>query len=117
MHKSSKPIKKQLIKNITPTDASKLIEKYKDDPNFIIIDVRTPNEFSDEHIENAKNIDFLSTDFEKQLEKMDKEKKCIVYCASGHRGAKAMKKMKNLGFMEVYNIEGGFILYSIKNPP
>jgi rhodanese-related sulfurtransferase len=115
MSKPSVPIKKQLIKNITPMNAFKLIEKHKNDPDFIILDVRTLEEFSEEHIEGAKNLDYHSINFEKQLEKMNKEKKYLIYCASGGRATKAMEKMKNLGFMEVYNMEGGFILWSLKN--
>jgi rhodanese-related sulfurtransferase len=117
MSRSPITIKNQLIKNITPINAFKLIEKHRDDPDFIILDVRTLEEFSEEHIEGAKNIDYHSINFEKQLEKLDKEKKYLIYCASGGRGTKAMEKMKNLGFMEVYNIEGGFILWSIKKLP
>jgi rhodanese-related sulfurtransferase len=108
MFRKLKPNIKQSIKNITAIDAFKLIEKHKNDPDFIIIDVRTPEEFSGEHIEGAKNINFFSTDFEKQLKNLDKEKICLIYCASGRRDAKSIEKMKNLGFKEVYNIKGGF---------
>ena len=113
MPKSSKPVKKPIFKNITTNDAFKLIEKHENDTNLVILDVRTLEEFSEEHIEGAKNIDFYSPDFENQLNKLDKEKKYLIYCASGGRGTKAMKKMENLGFMEVYNIEGGFMLWCI----
>jgi len=115
MSKLPKTNKKQLIKDITPIDASKLIEKYKDDPNFIILDVRTREEFSEDRIANAKNLDFYSRNFEEQLEKMDKEKKYLIYCVSGGRSTKTMEMMKDLGFKEIYNIEGGFTLWCINN--
>jgi len=115
MSKSSKPTNKQIIENITPINASKLIEKHRNDSNYIILDVRTREEFNEEHIQDAENLDYYSRDFEKQLRKMDKEKKYLIYCASGGRGTKAMEMMEELGFMEVYNIKGGFTLWCINN--
>jgi rhodanese-related sulfurtransferase len=115
MSKSSKTTKNQLIKNITPIDAFELIQKHRNDSNFIILDVRTREEFTEDHIEGAENVDYYSRNFEAQLEKMYKEKKYLIYCASGGRGTKAMEKMKELGFKEVYNIDGGFTLWCINN--
>jgi rhodanese-related sulfurtransferase len=115
MSKSSKTKIKQIIENITPITASKLIEKHRNDSNFIILDVRTREEFTEEHIQGAENLDYYSRDFREQLEKMDKEKKYLIYCASGGRGNKAMEMMEELDFLEVYNIEGGFTLWCINN--
>jgi rhodanese-related sulfurtransferase len=115
MSKSSKTTKNQLIKNITSIDAFELIQKHRNDSNFVILDVRTREEFTEDHIEGAENLDYYSSNFELQLEKMDKEKKYLIYCASGDRGTKAMAKMKELGFKEVYNIYGGFTLWCINN--
>jgi rhodanese-related sulfurtransferase len=114
MPRSTKPVKKPIFKNITTNDAFKLMEKHKNDTDLVILDVRTLEEFSEEHIEGAKNIDYYSPDFENQLDKLDKEKKYLIYCASGGRGKKAMKKMENLDFKQVYNIEGGYMLWCIK---
>jgi rhodanese-related sulfurtransferase len=115
MFKSSKTTKNQLIKNITPIEAFELIQKHRNDSNFVILDVRTREEFNEDHIEGAENLDYYSRNFEEQLEKMDKEKKYLIYCASGARGTKAMEKMKELDFKEVYNIGGGFTLWCINN--
>ncbi len=79
-----------------------------------IIDVRTPNEFDQGHIEGAKNIDYFSKSFKSELEKLDKSVPLYVYCRSGGRSAKAMQIMKEIGFVSVYNLQGGFLAWSQK---
>jgi rhodanese-related sulfurtransferase len=99
---------KQINKNIKPQEAFQMIKENVDNPNYIILDVRTPTEFSGGHVKCAKNVDYRAEDFQKQLENMDKNKKYLVYCGAGFRGLRAIKLMKKLDFMEVYNISGGF---------
>jgi len=53
----------QIIENIAPEEAYILIQKNKDNKKFVILDVRTPEEFSGEHIENAVNLDYYSDTF------------------------------------------------------
>jgi rhodanese-related sulfurtransferase len=98
----------QPIKSLTPLEAFKLIRENGKDPNFIILDVRTPWEFSEEHIEGAENLDFTDPDFSEIIEKLDKDKKYLIYCKSGRRGDKVFEIMKELGFDRVYTIKGGF---------
>jgi rhodanese-related sulfurtransferase len=98
--------KTQIIKKITSKEGYELIQKKKGDANFVILDVRTPDEFKSGHIENAININLNSGDFKDQLNKLDKNKIYVVYCRSGHRSGNAVKVMKELKFMEVYDIGG-----------
>lgn len=98
--------KTQTIKNITIEEAQILIEKNKDNPNLIILDVRTSNEYMGEHIGDAINIDFHSETFKEDLNKLDKEKIYIVHCQIGGRSSKALDIMKGLGFKEAYNMGG-----------
>ena len=51
-----------------------------------ILDVRTPGEFNQEHLVNAKNIDYYSDDFKQQVSKLDRNKPVFVYCKAGGRG-------------------------------
>ncbi len=99
---------KQIIKTITPQEAFLFIKENEDNPHFIVLDVRTTQEFSERHIKGAKNLDYYAEDFQKQLENMDKNNKYLVYCGAGFRGLRAMKLMGKLNFKEVYNISGGF---------
>lgn len=73
----------------------------------VVIDVRTPGEYDAGHLaETDYLIDFLSDDFDKEIDKLDKNKTYYLYCRSGNRSGKAMKKMLDAGFQEVYNVGG-----------
>ncbi len=99
----------QAIEDISVKEVYDLIGKNKDNQSFIIIDVRTPEEFANEHIENALNLDYYSEKFRDELNKLDKEKTYLIYCRSGNRSGKALSIMKELAFREVYNMLGGVI--------
>ncbi|GHB34286.1 hypothetical protein GCM10008106_14450 [Mongoliitalea lutea] len=73
----------------------------------VILDIRTPNEVAEGHIQDAEFIDFLGDDFEKGLESLDKKKTYYVYCRSAKRTIPATEKMKEMGFKKVYMLEGG----------
>ncbi|MDR2895280.1 MAG: rhodanese-like domain-containing protein [Propionibacteriaceae bacterium] len=72
-----------------------------------IIDVRTPAEFADGHLEGADNIDFYAADFADQVGQLDHDARYIVYCKSGVRAGKAKAIMDGLGFKDVTSA-GGF---------
>ena len=76
--------------------------------DLIILDVRTPWEFSKEHIEGAENLDFTDPDFNEMVEKLDKDKIYVIYCKSGRRSDKVKEILKNLGFIKIYSIKNGF---------
>jgi rhodanese-related sulfurtransferase len=93
--------------NMTPENVFKLIKEPNNESSCKILDVRTPWEFSKEHIESAENLDCTDPDFKEQLLKLDRKQKYIVYCKSGVRGAKVLDLMKKNGFINVYNMKGG----------
>ncbi len=101
--------KAQLIKDISPKEANELMQKNKTNPKFIIIDVRTPQEFAEGHIENAINIDFRAASFEAEISKLDRNKTYLVYCRSGNRSRGALEVMAKLDFKEVYHLLPGII--------
>lgn len=75
-----------------------------------LLDVRTPEEFAEGHIEGAINIDFLNANFSEQIiAQLKKEIPVYLYCRSGGRSAKAMLVLRDLGFQTVYELEGGFM--------
>ena len=107
----------QIIENITPKEAYILIQENKDNPNFVILDVRTPEEFLGEYIENAVNLDYYSDTFRNNLDKLDKNKTYLIYCRSGRRSENALNIMKELDFREVYNMLGGIIKWKSEGLP
>ncbi|MBC8767634.1 rhodanese-like domain-containing protein [Arenibacter sp. BSSL-BM3] len=76
--------------------------------NAILVDVRTPEEFGEGHLENAKNINWYDQNFAENFSTVDKDKTIYVYCKMGGRSAKAQEKLKSLGFNHVVNLEGGY---------
>ena len=76
--------------------------------DFIILDVRTSEEFQELRLPNSINIDFYNPqDFMQELEKLDKSKSYYVYCRTGSRSATTCDLMKEIGFVKTYNLLGG----------
>tara|TARA_R110002124_G_scaffold87407_1_gene225147 strand:- start:188466 stop:188834 length:369 start_codon:yes stop_codon:yes gene_type:complete len=85
-------------------------EQAIDDKNVQLIDIRTPLEYAEEHIEGSVNIDFLSQEsFKTAVQKLDKTKALYIYCRSGARSEKAAKQLQGLGFELIYDLRGGFL--------
>ena len=83
------------------------------DAKNICLDVRTAEEYMEGNIENSINIDFYkSMDFMKFLDKLNKDDYYFVYCRSGKRSDASCQIMKELGFYNVFNLEGGFLAWS-----
>ena len=75
----------------------------------VTLDVRTPGEFAEGHIEGARLIDFQSGNFENEIATLDKNATYAVYCRSGNRSGQAVKVMQDAGFTNVFNMNGGVI--------
>ncbi len=98
------------IKVISPEEMQTLLEL--DDVQ--VVDVRTPEEYKDGFIHNSQNIDFNSPTFEDDITKLDKTKPVILYCKSGGRSAKCSKKLKEAGFVKIYDLNGGITQWKFK---
>ncbi len=96
-----------ILEDVAAQEAFDLIQQNKGNPDFLIIDVRTPEEFKDGHIENAILIDFYAENFTDEIAKLDREKTFFIYCRSGNRSGQALDIMAELGFQEVYNLSVG----------
>jgi rhodanese-related sulfurtransferase len=73
-----------------------------------LIDVRSEKEHQKGHLALSQNIDFNSPTFDEDIKKLDKLKPVILYCHGGGRSAKCAKKLKDAGFVKIYDLEGGF---------
>lgn len=93
------------IKTISALDFDKMI-KTTFSPQ--ILDVRTPEEFQSDRIVNAKNRNWLGNNFEADTKNLDKTKPVFVYRKNGNRSGMAVKKLEELGFPLIYELEGGF---------
>lgn len=91
------------IKIISPEEMQTLLEL--DDVQ--IVDVRTPEEYKEGYIYGSQNIDFNSPTFDEDITRLDKTKPVVLYCKSGGRSAKCSKKLKEAGFVKIYDLNGG----------
>lgn len=102
-----------MFKNLSVDEFAKGISA----ADAVIIDVRTPMEYSEGHIKNAKLIDIYGRDFASEIEKLDKNKSYYVYCRSGNRSSSAAGFMISKGFSKVYNLSGGISAWERAKKP
>lgn len=96
-----------IYKRFTAVQCDSLIKANTTNPNFVILDVRTPGEYSSYHLMDAINRNTGDPNFDAQLAALPKHKLFLMHCQSGGRSAGAFVKMKNLGYAEVYEMIGG----------
>ncbi len=83
----------------------------------VLVDVRTPKEYSYEKISGAINIDWKNPNFKNEIQKLDKTKPVLIYCRSGKRASRARRMMRGLGFKDVRNLGGGILKWKAKGMP
>jgi rhodanese-related sulfurtransferase len=93
--------------NLTCSQAFAVIQKFQNDTNFVILDLRTQVMYDEEHIENAIVYDVFSVGFDTWVSKLKKDKKYLLYCTRGHRSGIAIEKMKQMGFINLYHLYQG----------
>lgn len=98
--------------NVTAAEALALVVSHPGDPDFLVLDVRTPSEYTSRHLKTALNVNFNSTAFEETLTKLDRKKTYLVYCASGNRSRQAAEVMRRLRFMRINNMTEGFSTFA-----
>ena len=74
---------------------------------YILLDVRTPDEFSSGFIKKAKNLDFYSETFQNDLLSIDKSLAVVLYCRTNNRSTKTANILKQNGFKQISVLEGG----------
>lgn len=94
-------------RNVGPGEAQALIRENAGNRDFVVLDVRTPGEFVQGHLEGAVLVDYRSPGFREEMAGLEKTKTYLVYCRTGNRSARAMGIMGELGFRSTYHLEGG----------
>ena len=95
------------ILTVSAKEAADLIDKYKGDTGFAVLDIRTPGEFQSGHLPGAILIDLYSQTFVDQLSRLDKEKTFLIYCRTGNRSTKSLEIFKKLKFQKIYHMSTG----------
>jgi rhodanese-related sulfurtransferase len=92
----------------TDLNAQEFKTKFEADKDGMLIDVRTPGEYAEGAIGNAKNVDFFSPAFRAEMSKLPKDKNYYVYCRSGNRSGQAVNFLTSQGYT-AYNLDGGIM--------
>lgn len=101
-------------RNVNVADFAQIIDTAT---TGLLLDVRTAREFASGHIQGAKQIDFYGADFKERIGELDREVPVYIYCRSGNRSGQAASMMKQMGFKEVYNLQGGVGAWARRNQP
>lgn len=101
------------VELLDPTEAHGLVATGKAQ----LIDVRTPAEFAEGHIEGATLIDLQGADFEQRIGELDPSATYVVYCRSGNRSAQATALMAAKGFTAVKDVDGGIVAWEAAGLP
>lgn len=87
------------------------------DPSVVILDVRTPAEFAEGHLDRAQLVDFSAPGFRERIAQFDRSTTYLVYCRSGNRSGQATTIMAELGFAKVSDLHGGIGAWQTAGAP
>lgn len=97
------------IRVVSPTEGAAI---QADPPaDLVVLDVRTPEEFAEGHLDDALLVDFYDEDFADQLAELDRDVPYLLYCRSGNRSGQARALMADLGFTDVADVDGGIVAW------
>ena len=93
---------------IQTVDSKTAIQMMKESDNYLIVDVRTSQEFDSGHIENAINIDnnLIQKANQPLAQLPDTDQTIFIYCRSGNRSSQAAKKLESLGYTSIIDFGG-----------
>lgn len=106
-----------IVVDVSAGEAHVLIQENRDNPNFVILDVRTPEEYDEGHIEGAVNLNFYDDDYREQLENLDRDDTYLLFCRSGNRSGQTLDIMEEIEFMTIYHMTGGMIEWNEEGLP
>jgi len=90
----------------TQISMDEAVTMMEEETDYIILDVRRPDEFADKHIPNAINVPNETIGEDEIPELPNKDQIILVYCRSGNRSKQASKKLAALGYTKVYEFGG-----------
>lgn len=103
--------------DVPQVDAAEVIEAIQKKKTFVLLDVRTPEEYLRGHIEESINIPVGEISQRVEEELPDKNKVIYVYCLSGSRSASAVLQMQKMGYENMYSMTSGLLAWRSKGYP
>jgi len=99
--------------DISPKDLNQIFNQKLSEN--IILDVRTKEECLESKIPGSLNLDYYSENFKDNLDKLNKNLNYYIYCRSGNRSGKTVVILREKGFKNVFNLEGGILAWEKEN--
>ena len=106
-----------VVQAISPSHFKALLDRHRGDPDVVLLDVRTPKEYQEGHIQGALLLDYYSSDYVERLKALDKKKTYLIYCRSGNRSGKSLAIFEKLGFRRAYHMDTGVIGWARQQYP
>jgi phage shock protein E len=100
---------------LSARQAETLLAQNSDNPDFVVLDIRTAREYAQGHIPRAVLLDYYDPTFKAGLQRLDRDKIYFIYCRSGNRSGRALKLIEPLGFKKIYHLENGIIDWRRQN--
>ena len=105
---------KMILRDVGAAEAAELIVTRED---LVVLDIRTPEEYAEGHIEGAVNIDYRGADFVEKIAELDPDKAYLFHCRSGGRSGESIPVLKKAGFAELYHLNKGILEWSEVGQP
>lgn len=106
-----------IVQDVTVAEADALIKANQGNADFVILDVRTRQEYDGGHIENAEQLNVESGTFRTDVALLDMSKTYLVYCRTARRSGNATDIMEELGFANLYDLQGGTTAWQAASLP
>lgn len=103
--------------NTPQIDTRDVYKKIQAKEDFVLLDVRTPDEYSRQRIANSINLPVDQVQSQIETVVPDKNKTVYVYCLSGSRSIAAVSIMKQLGYKNVYDMISGLMAWRVYKLP
>ena len=107
--KTTDGLTENVTSNIKIVSPQEVYDALQEDKYLQLLDVRTPEEYGVTHLKTSQNICVTTPGFKKEAEKLDKSKPVYVYCKKGGRSAQASKILAEMGFTQIYDLQGGIL--------
>lgn len=109
-----------VVSSNTSSAVSEINEKLNSDSSYVILDVRTPAEYTAGHIKGAINIDINDESFKTKIQSLDNSKTYVVHCTANvenGRSDKSIAIMKAQGFEKLVSMSGGIASWQASGLP
>lgn len=98
-------MKAQMVQNVDAIKFKQLIAT----EDAILLDVRTPEEYSRGYIKGSTSINIADTEFASKISLLQKDKTILIYCLSGSRSLASANYMSRMGFKRIYTLQQGLM--------